>query len=403
MTLSIQAIRYTWTCAVYGALIGLWPFPAGAMDDETANDTRIVYRVLHRFTGTDGISPSGELVQSADGKLYGVTNRGGAFDGGTFYRLAPDGSVTVLHDFGSPGDGYGPRGAPLETAEGVFYGTTSFGGAFGGGTVYKLAVGRAYSVVHSFEGEGEGPAAGLIEGRDGNLYGTTLSEGGIEGGTVFGLSPDGEFWVLHVFDPFDNVDGAGPAAALLQASDGNLYGTTCCGYGITTEGIVFRLTLSGDYTIVHVFTAGYAEPRAPLIQAVDGNLYGTTPFGGQDCGTVYRMTLDGVFATVHIFLSGVEGCGPSSGLLEAGDGYLYGTTSFGGDWQACDRQFGCGTVYRMTLDGAVTVVHDFDERKGDTPGAGLTRTANRRLVGSTTDAFTGRAGTVFGLGESPRP
>jgi uncharacterized repeat protein (TIGR03803 family) len=404
MTFSIRDIRCASACVLFGALLGAWPMLASAAERHPAREGDIGFRVLHRFIGTDGAIPWSSLVQSVDGSLYGTTLAGGDHDGGTFYRIGADGDFSVLHEFGDAGDGASPYGSPVELSDDVFYGTASQKGAFDRGAVYKLVVGGAYTVLFSFSGDqfGSYPEAGLLKGRDGNLYGTTTFGGKYGFGTLFALTPDGQMRVLHDFGSESDV--ILPEAALLQASDGSLYGTGSGG-GSAFRGAIFRLTSSGEYAILHSFTGADGEyPAAPLIQASDGNLYGTTQLGGAfGTGVAFRMTPEGDLTVLHDFrLDGVDGVYPRSGLLEAGDGYLYGTTEYGGPTDVC-RGAGCGTVYRMTMTGAVTVIHDFNRRKGNSPLAGLTRSSHRSLIGATSDEASPRAGTVFGLGERTLP
>ncbi len=172
------------------------------------------------------------------------------------------------------------------------------------------------------------PQASLLQAIDGNFYGTTASGGASDVGTLFRMTPAGTVTVLHEFTGGTSV-GANPVASLIQATDGNLYGTTVFG-GSSNSGTLFQLMLDGTVTILYAFTGADdgANPVASLIQATDGNFYGTTySAGSASLGTVFQMTLCGIVTTLHAF-TGTEGAGPSAALLEAMDGNLYGTTSF---------------------------------------------------------------------------
>ncbi len=199
------------------------------------------------------------------------------------------------------------------------------------------------TTLHSFGGgDGAYPYAGLVQASDRNFYGTTR-DGGASGncidkcGTVFKITPNGTLTTLH---SFGGGDGAYPEAGLVQASDGNFYGTTEFG-GVNNYGTVFKITPNGTLTTLHSFGGGDgAYPEAGLVQASDGNFYGTTTRGGANYyGTVFRITPDGTLTTLHNFGYG-DGAYPYAGLVQASDGNFYGTTLNGG-------AYGDGTVFRL--------------------------------------------------------
>jgi len=201
-------------------------------------------RTLHSFSGGDGGMPVGELEPGHDGWLYGVTASGGPNRGGTVFRVSPDGDFAVVYAFGfdSPG-GRSPRGGLSRGPHGNFYGTTEFDGEYGNGAIFRLTPDGTLTSLHSFaQGEGANPLAALTLGRDGNLYGTTSSGGAFNSGTAFAMTPTGKLSVLHAFT--GGEDGGTPVAALLQAHDGRLYGTTALG-GAHMQGTVFRIALPG--------------------------------------------------------------------------------------------------------------------------------------------------------------
>jgi uncharacterized repeat protein (TIGR03803 family) len=168
-----------------------------------------------------------------------------------------------------------------------------------------------------------------------------------------------------------------PQGPLLQASDGNLYGTT--------SSTIYRATLSGDVTVLHTLSGadGY-DPIGSLVQASDGNLYGTTSLGGASgYGTIFRVALSGVFATIHAF-DQADGANPEAGLIQASDGYLYGTTISGSGIGG-----GVGTIYRIDLSGALTTVYEFGAGPGSYPQAALLQGSDGHLYGT--------AGVIFRL------
>ena len=311
------------------------------------------FAVLHRFGSVveDGANPTCQLIEGSDSALYGTTTGGGANGGGTVFKLNKDGtSYGLLHSFGAGTDGQDPERGLIEGPSSVLYGTTFGGGANGGGTVFSLNKdGTGYVVLHNFWGRTDGfqPLCKLIVAGNGGLYGTTSEGGyGTNGttpggeGTVFKINADGSgYELLHVF--FRSTDGADPQAGLLKSSDGSLYGTT-------GEGVVFRLSPDGTgYTVVRSISGLAAE----LVEDSDGALYGTSLF-------VFKLNKTGVdFTVLHWFrIESPERWGPT-GLMRGSDGVLYGATSA----ETAESDDG-GTVFKINQDGSgYAVLHTFLE------------------------------------------
>ena len=259
--------------------------------------------ILHDFScqADDGCG-RGRLIQATDGNLYGTSSNGGQFNQGVVFKLSLDGSTfQVFHSFQCvANDGCDPGGGVSQASDGNLYGTTSLGGQFNEGTIYKISLdGSGFQFLHSFQcavNNGCNPNSRLIQANDGNLYGTTRSGGQFGAGTVYKIALDGSgFQVLHSFQCFVDTNGCYPTGNLIQASDGNLYGTTD-GTGNPKhldDSELFRIALDGsDFRIVYTFTtsSGHTPCLGPsqelgcapsaLIQASDGNLYGTTQYGG---------------------------------------------------------------------------------------------------------------------------
>ena len=205
--------------------------------------------------------------------------------GGYVYRFDPvTGGFRHLHDFvGS--DGEIPTGPLFQAVDGFFYGTTNQGGPWNSGVVYKVDVLGHFVLLHSlsplFPGEGSEPKGGVIQASDGFFYGTT--EQGGYGGEIFRMDAAGNYTVIHRFDAYAS-DGGRPRSGLIEGRDGFLYGTaTIGGQPVTASrhGVVYRMDKAGNVTVVHTFTGpdGY-EPWAALVQAADGGLYGSTVIGG---------------------------------------------------------------------------------------------------------------------------
>jgi uncharacterized repeat protein (TIGR03803 family) len=190
--------------------------------------------------------------------------------------------------------------------------------------------------------------------------------------------PAQSFTTLVSFD-FD-IDGANPIAGLVQGINGQFYGTTSGGQG-NGYGTVFTITATGTLTTLYFFcskpncTDGY-EPYAGLIQATDGNFYGTTAGGGiNGLGTVFKITPSGTLTTLHSF-DGTDGTSPYGTLVQGANGKFYGTTVYGG-------ANGDGTVFKITPGGTLTILHSFDLTDGGYPTAGLIQASNGQLYGTT--------------------
>jgi uncharacterized repeat protein (TIGR03803 family) len=311
-------------------------------------------QTFYSFTAgsSGGAHPEEALVQASNGDFYGTTRNGGSDDKGIVFKITAAGAKTVLHFFGSGDDGANPIAGVIQASDGDFYGTTYYGGAFGEGTVFKVSAAGDYSVLYSFTGgaDGANPAAGLIQGSDGHLYGTTYYGGGAtDQGTVFRLALTGEETVLHAFGA--GADGAYADVGMVEGSDGKFYGVTASG-GAGNVGTVFAITPAGDETILYSFAGGEdgsnpndgATPSSRLIQANDGNFYGTTFIGGaNEVGTIFRISPSGDYAVIYSFGGSETGAVyPDSALVQGTGGDFYGTTEYGGE-------YGLGTVYQISF------------------------------------------------------
>src|ERR1022692_1853466 len=171
---------------------------------------------LFSFDGTDGAVPQAGLVQATNGDLYGTTESGGTSTNGTVFKITPGGTLTTLYSFCSQTnctDGANPYAGLVQAANGNFYGTTQYGGTNHRGTVFKITQGGTLTTLYSFCSQtnctdGECPFAGLVQAANGNFYGTTESGGRANGyGTVFKITPTGTLTTLH---RFNGMDGAPP-------------------------------------------------------------------------------------------------------------------------------------------------------------------------------------------------
>jgi len=390
---------------------------------------------LHSFDIADGGYPRSGLVQATDGDLYGTSSNGGAncapYGCGTVFKITPSGTLTTLYSFCSQGgtnctDGEYPDAGLVQATNGDFYGTTSVGGGsqspcpgtvvVGCGTLFEITPGGTLTTLYTFCSQsgctdGANPQGGLVQATDGNFYGTTRN-GGVFNfclsfagcGTVFKISPSGTLTTLYSFcAQYGCTDGVYPDAALVQGTDGNFYGTTYNGGANGGGGTVYKITPTGTLTTLYSFCGETAcadgfEPDATLIQATNGDFYGTTYGGGaNNYGTVFKVTPSGSLTTLYSFCS-QSGCTDGAilqgGLVQATDGNFYGTTEYGG---AKDD----GTVFKITPSGALTTLYGFCPQSGcadgEYPQSGLVQHTNGDFYGTTYRGGANGDGTVFSL------
>lgn len=370
-------------CALLGAAFALAAF--------TGAQAAPVYTDLHDFANTpDGSLPIAGVRFDANDNMYGTTFNGGALGLGILFKIGTDGAYTIVHDFGTAGDGKNPECQPtIDRSTGDIYGTTTAGGAHSYGTIWKLAGDGTYTVLYSLDGvnDGAGPVAPMLLDRLGNLYGTALQSVGKSGGTVFKFSSDGVFTVLHAFT---GPDGLAPEGTIVRDRAGNLYGTAFFG-GDFNVGVVYKVAPDGTFTKLYDFTGG-ADGRFP-VGGVDndqaGNIYGTTFFGGTaGVGNVWKLAPDGTFTTLYSFTGGADGAYPEGDVLRVGT-YLYGTTFNGGTNDG-------GVIWRLALvDGTETVLHAFNGPEGLNPAAGQLTANHGVLYGTTPSGGASGNGVVF--------
>ena len=291
----------------------------------------------------------------------------------------------------------------------------SLRGAFA--SLYAIVVAIALpaqtlTTLHNFNMKNGNYPAGMLQATDGNLYGITNSGGPSNNGTIFRITPGGAFATVYNFCSLSScADGSVPTG-MIQATDGNLYGTTSTG-GANNIGTVFKLTLSGALTTLYSFCTkntcpGGNVPQEGLVEGADGNFYGTTFYGGPDpsgigYGGVFKITPGGKLTSLYYFCTlskCADGYYPLGGLVQTSNGDFYGTTSNGGSYAPYD-----GTIFKITPNGTLTTLYSFNCSKsgcamGGQPHAGLTLASNGELYGTTMVGgkpapFTG--GTVFAI------
>jgi uncharacterized repeat protein (TIGR03803 family) len=378
----------------------LWALTVAALPAQT-------FKTLHNFKDTDGLYPWASLVQGIDGNFYGTTQNGGntacASGCGTVFQITPGGKLTDILSFDGT-NGSGPFAGLIQAANGDFYGAATVGGSgnFDGdcpdncGTIFTVTASGIQTTLYNFSfTDGFQPAAALTLGADGNYYGTTSGGGAADAGTFFVITPSGTLTSLYTFT--GGNDGASPYGALVQALDGNFYGTTWNG-GANGFGTVFTFTPNGRITTLHAFDGSDGSyPFAGLVQGNGGDFYGVTEEGGAySYGTVFKITPSGKLTTLYSFSGGVDGDTPTATLIQATDGNLYGTASYDGLYP------NFGTVFKITISGELTTLFNFDFKDGAYPYAALVQDTNGGFYGTTYDGGGSRAclygcGTVFSL------
>jgi len=309
-----------------GNLYGTLPFGGGS-------DAGTVYKItpsgsltaIYNFSGSsDGYGNYSGLTLGTDGDLYGANYQDGANGYGTIFKISPAGKLTTLHNFTAAEEG-GAYSPPVEgKTHGTFYGVTYYGKA------YSITSSGTFKLLpNPTPGQSQAP---LILASDGNFYGTTLNGGGIGYGTVFRMSSTGAIKVVY---SFDFTHGYQPYGPVVQGSDGYLYGTTSGG-GTAAHpgGVVFKLSTAGKITVLHDFdtasTTDGHQPYGGLVAATDGSFYGTTTYGGSGgYGVIFEITKSGTYTVLHDFDS-THGQTTETTAVQHTNGIVYGETAVGG-------------------------------------------------------------------------
>jgi len=367
-------------------------------------------RVLYNFTGgNDGGNAATGVTFDKSGSMYGTTVVGGAYNCGTVFKLAPQGSSwqeSALYSFTCYGDGKNPHGG-VTLDRGNLVGTTVAGGTGGScagdgcGVVFQLKP-AAEAVLHSFTGgnDGFGPGGGVTLDATGNLFGTTPDGGASSQGVVYEVTRSGRRWSEHVIHAFTGgKDGGVGSLGLLLLQGSALYGVSELG-GAHGAGTIFKISGANKQwtlTTLYAFKGApdAAFPYGGLVADTSGNLFGTTYYGGTSGqGTVFELVRNARGyreRVLYSFKGGSDGSSSTSTLVFAGSGDLYGTTSAGGG--SCD----CGTIFKVNpKTGQETVLHSFGGGSdGQYSYYGLTPDASGTLFGTTVAGGLNNQGVVF--------
>lgn len=307
---------------IYGATLNGGTSFRGNIFKMTPSGT---YTDIHDFDLTNGGYPQGGLSMGLDGNFYGATYQGGAHSAGTIFKITPSGTFTLLYSFTNGTDGAFPFTPPVSAADGNLYGMT---GNSTNHVVYKITKTGVFSVLATLPAQSYGA---LLLGTDGKLYGTTLYGGTFNGGTVFSVTTAG---VLKTLWNFTNATGYSPLAGLIQGTDGNFYGAASNG-GSSGGGVIYKITSAGVYTDLFNFNSSSSAngkfPDGALVQGSDGFLYGTTSGGGSsNAGVIFKIKTNGTLFSVLYNFDTTHGSTPASALLLHTNGKIYSMTSSGG-------------------------------------------------------------------------
>jgi uncharacterized repeat protein (TIGR03803 family) len=364
------------------------------------------FTLLYSFQGVndnEGSYPLG-LVQGTNGYLYGATASGGnagEISSGTFFKMSTSGTLKIICTFYNTGacrDAQAPSANLILGTNGSFYGLDLLG------QVFKITSGAKLTILYT--NSNNISRASLALASNGDFYGTTVNGGTNNQGTIFKMTAAGELTTLYSFCAVVQngvcADGAQPNYALVQGSDGNLYGTTSSGGsdGVNDGyGTIFKITLTGTLTTLYSFP-GYTPPSSALVQGADGNFYGTTAAGGSGKyspgGTFFTVTSGGNLTTLYSFCN-LENCADGeqpTNIYLATDGNFYGITWFGGV-----NNNDQGTIFQITPSGTLTTLHNFDGTDGSGPNGGgtLMQDTNGTFFGTMQEGGSGSDGTIFSL------
>ena len=350
--------------------------------------------VLYRFAGFngDGCVPRGNIVQGRDGNMYGGSSTiCGGPGSAAIYKISPAGAESLFFTFPFNWTNCGAAGITLG-GDGNFYGACETGNpATGMGSIFRITPAGVFTDLHDFDGtHGDSfPVYPPIQGVDGNFYGVAGNEVQVCG-NVYKLTPAGVYTNLHTF-VFNNECHS---SNLVQASDGNLYGTLANCALAGSVGCVYKISTKGVFKEIHGFpvTTGNV-PCTGLIQGKDGKLYGATQQGAANGnGNIYKMTTAGVATDIHDFnnatdASCVNNIGPPVNLLQVTDGSFYGVNpAFGPN--------GTGSIYTLTSANVFSAfLFPNPPVEGDLPSSTLIQNTNGLVYGTTP---SGGGGACFG-------
>lgn len=348
--------------AKIGAFLLLGVGPAAVLPPAWATSIVTLYSFPLAPVASNGFgeNPFNGLILGSNGNLYGTTDGAtihpaglsGGSDYGTIFGITPTGVFTTLYQ-GQPADNtpLGSSSSLMQASDGNLYGvqdaSQGTSAPYCCGSVFKITPSGTFTDLVNLTQTNESPESALVQGSDGNLYGTTTTQ-------FFRVTTAGQITFLYTVptSPFTQFT----TAALAQDNAGDFYGMEL--ESGDYNGSVFKITPSGTYSAIYSFTGAVGSvPGTYLIVGSDGNLYGTTTLdcylngeGAGGYGTIFKLTPAGTLTTLYSF-SGEDGCSPSD-LVQGSDGNFYGTTAQGG-------AYGYGTVFKLTSTGILTTLYTF--------------------------------------------
>lgn len=342
------------------------------------------YDKVFDFNDTiNGSSPDGGLIEAKDGKLYGMTSKGGIYNWGVIFQYDPaTRALKKLYDFDDT-NGSGPLGNLIQASDGKFYGLTNTGGAADYGVLFQYdPSSNTYIKKVDFDGlaNGGNPLGNLIQASNGKLYGLTSSGGKENSGVLFEYDPATSAYSKKI-ELNGASDGGLPFGSLVEAPDGNLYGLTSSG-GVNNNGVLFQyIPATSTYTVKADFNGAVrgSSPQSSLTLATNGKLYGTAEYGGaSEEGVIFEYDpATSVYSKKFEFDDGkITGKYPIAELTQATDGYLYGMAYIGG-------VAGTGVLFRFDpSSSAYTKEFDFHtSASGSMPVASLVQATDKSLYG----------------------
>ena len=352
-----------------------------------------------------GLNNSLEISAVVGTTAYGTTLYGGkgANGGaGTLFAVTSRGKVVPLHNFVAATEGSQPNDMLAVDPQGNVYGTTQGGGTYGGGTIYEFTAAHTLKVLHAFDatvGDGATPLQGLVRSSTGALFGAAAGGATSTNGNVFQITSTGGYVTRYRF--LSEGDGHCPFSSVAVDSKGNVYGTVVGnGFGGDPNGAVWKLSMQNKLTPIHLFGDGlnglpdgeYPD-QAPVVDAA-GNVYGTSMImsGSDYAGVVWKIDTKGTFSIIHQFTGMADGFGPNGPLMMNTDGNLYGTTVSGGGTTANP---GYGTVFQLTPAGVFKTIYTFSGTDGSNPTGTLAHDSTGAIYGATTGNSGGTGGTVY--------
>ncbi len=389
-----QGVVFRLSTAGVQTTLATVPFPSG-LDDATPRNLalRAPSGTIYGTASTDGLSRSqgaifsipspgltntlstflledspnpGSLIAITGGNFRGITAYGGTNDTGTVFQVSAGGTLSSVVSF-AEAQGSFPS-VLLQATGGDYFGLNA-------NRIFRLTAGGALSTIFSFSDPANGINPNtLLQATDGQLYGTTVSGGAGGWGTLFSDNQAGTFTTLLSLDYL--TQGASPGG-LVQGQDGHLYGITAFG-GPSDFGTVFRRTSGGVFSTMAVFDGSNGFFPSTLLQGTDGHFYGLAS------DTVFKMTPGGTLTTLAFLNPALQGTSATV-LVQGADGALYGATTLGG-------AANLGTLFRVTLAGEVSTLASFRPAQGGTPTSLLAR-PDGTLLGTASGGY----GTVFRL------